>query len=53
MAAAHERDDDGGDEHGGAEHDEVVLEPHEHGRDCTTDGDQGSDSKLTPSRIYY
>jgi hypothetical protein len=53
MAAAHERDDDGGDEHGGAEHDEVVLEPHEHRRDCTThrDGNEGSGSELTPSRI--
>jgi len=35
MAAAHERDDDGGDEDGGAEHHQVVLEAHEHRRDCS------------------
>lgn len=35
MAAAHERDDDGGDEDGGAEHDQVVLEANEHRRDCS------------------
>jgi hypothetical protein len=34
MAAAHERDDDGGDDDGGAEHHQVVLERHEHRRDC-------------------
>jgi hypothetical protein len=34
MAAAHERDEDGGDDDGGAEHDQVVLEPHDHRGNC-------------------
>jgi hypothetical protein len=39
MAAAHERDEDGGDDDGGAEHDQVVLEPHDHRGDCAMQAD--------------
>jgi hypothetical protein len=40
MAAAHERDEDGGDDDGGAEHDQVVLEPHDHRGDCAMEWKQ-------------
>ena len=35
IAAAHLGDERGGDDDGGAEHDEVVLEPEEDGLRCT------------------
>ena len=43
MAAAHERDEDGGDEDGGAEHDQVVLEGHKHRRHCNREQQPGSE----------
>ena len=46
MAAAHERDEDGGDEDGGAEHDQVVLEGHKHRRHCNRSSNRDQ-SELT------